>query len=123
MRKSVVLLLSCMMLFAVFAIGILPLTRSNAATLTNVVIGVPETLYMTPQNNYNTATTSVKYYVNNTVSSSGGYTLDKSNNTTAGKFYVYSPQISSINSVSVDGATLSDFSATKSGSLFSDRNS
>ena len=120
MRKSVVLLLSCMMLFAVFAIGILPLTRSNAATLTNVVIGVPETLYMTPQNNYNTATTSVKYYVNNTVSSSGGYTLDKSNNTTAGKFYVYSPQISSINSVSVDGATLSDFSATKSGSLFSD---
>lgn len=120
-RRSLALLLTVVLTFGyagLFA-GLFAV-RSEAAELTNVVIGVPETVYMTPQNNYNTATTSVKYYVNNTVNSSGGYSLDASNSATAGKFYVYSPQISTINSVSVNGATLSGLSASKSGSLFSD---
>ena len=93
---------------------------AQAAELTNVVIGVPETVYMTPQANFSDTTTSVQYYVNNTVDSSGTMTLDAVNNATAGKFYVYSPQISSIDGISVSGATVSGLSAEKSGNLFSD---
>ncbi|MBQ6163158.1 MAG: InlB B-repeat-containing protein, partial [Clostridia bacterium] len=120
-KKALAMLLTVLMVFGnIGVISTLFTPIAQAAELTSVMIGVPETVYMTPQNDYNTATTSVKYYVNNTVNSSGVMSLDASNSATTGKFYVYSPQISSINSVSVNGATLSDLSATKSGSLFSD---
>ncbi len=83
----------------------------------DIKIGVPETVYMEPQNNYGTATKSVKYYVNNTVSSSGGISLDQEKSKTVGKFYIYSSKISSVSSVSVDGASLGDWGLTKSGNL------
>ena len=83
----------------------------------DIVIGVPETVYMEPQNNYGTANTSVKYYVNNTVSSSGGVSLDREKSKTVGKFYIYSSKISSVTGVSVDGASLGSWGLTKSGNL------
>ncbi len=97
---------------------------TKAATVTqshwSLAIGVPETIYITPQNNYNTTSTSVKYYVNNTVNSSGGISLDKENSATVGKFYIYCSEIKSINSITCDNANLSNLSPTKNGNLWSD---
>ena len=123
-RKALSTILAIVMVLGTFVTalpGLMPV--AEAAKLTNVVIGVPETVYLTPANNYSTASTTVKYYVNNTVSNSGGYTLEQVNNATAGKFYVYSPQISSIDSISVNGASLSGLTAsglTPDGSLHFD---
>ncbi|MBQ6267261.1 MAG: InlB B-repeat-containing protein [Clostridia bacterium] len=98
--------------------------RIRSAQWNDIVIAVPETVYMTPQSNFNTTTTSVKYYVNNTINSSGTFSVDtvtdNTSTATKGKFYIYSQYISSITSVSVSGASLSGLSASKSGNLFSD---
>ena len=98
--------------------------RIRSAQWNDIVIAVPETVYMTPQNNYSTTTTSVKYYVNNTINSSGSFSVDtvtdNTSTATKGKFFIYSQYISSVTGVTVSGASLSNFSASKSGSLFSD---
>ena len=120
-KKALSVFLACLMVLTAVAVGLVPLDllKANAATY-DVVIGVPETIYMTPQSNYSTTTTSVKYYVNNTVSSSGAMTLDTSNAATAGEFYIYGTDIDSVAGISVDGAALSGCEPTKSGNLISD---
>ncbi len=120
-KKWLSLLLSLVMVLSAVPFSVITAVADNSGRILssgwNVVIGVPETVYMTPQNNYGTATTSVKYYVNNTVSSSGGISLDREKSKTVGKFYIYSPQISSVTGVSVNGASLGSWGLTKSGNL------
>ena len=122
MKKTLSIFLAVMMIISSLSVifAFAANTKSSVTAATDIVISVPETVYMTPQNNYGTATTSVKYYVNNTVSTSGAITLDKENSKTVGKFYIYSTQISSVTSVSTSGATLSSFSTSTNGSLFYD---
>ncbi|MCR5041975.1 MAG: InlB B-repeat-containing protein [Clostridia bacterium] len=115
-KKILSLLLSALLLLSV-----VPIVAFAAETGTwDVVIAVPETVYMTPQSAYTEKTTSVQYYVNNTISSSGVLSLDKENAKENGKFFIYSPYISSVTSVTLNGATLSDFSVTNIGDLFYD---
>ena len=118
--KTLAFLLSFLMIFS-YAGMFAGLTADALNTEGwTVNIAVPETVYMEPQTNYGTTTTSVQKYVNNVLNSSGTLSLDKTAGATAGKFYIYSPQISSVTSITCDNANLSGLSVSKSGSLFSD---
>ena len=106
-KKSLSVLLSLVMLFTTLCFFVLPETgiKANAAAgdavsvagktdaynrVDDVIITVPETIYMNPAN-----TKNGQYYVNNTIKD-GAVTLDKVNNATTGKLYVYAPGATSV---------------------------
>lgn len=62
--------------------------NSSFTSVNNVVIGVPETIYMVPGTN---TTVSGQYYVNNIVGQDGNITLEAKNNADAGSISIYAP--------------------------------
>ncbi len=127
-KKAVSLALAVLMITGVFACGVPGIVafadnsgRIVSSGWDDIQIAVPETVYVTPVNNYNSTSTSVSYYVNNVIDPTGSYSLDRINNADKGKFYIYSSHIESVKTVSVDGASLSNFSAAQYGNdLFMD---
>ena len=103
LKKSLSVLLTLVMLFTTLCFFVLPETgiKANAATgaavsvgsssynrVDDVIITVPETIYMTPSAD---KSTTGQYYVNNSLDSSGKVTLDASNNAGSGKLGIYAP--------------------------------
>lgn len=111
LKKSLSVLLTLVMLFTTLCFFVLPETgiRANAAAgaavsvdgdanaynrVDDVIITVPETIYMTPSNAEG-GTKTGQYYVNNVIDSSGKVTLDKVNNADSGKLSIYAPDATS----------------------------
>ncbi len=103
LKKSLSVLLTLVMLFTTLCFFVLPETgiKANAAAGTavsvgsssynrvdDVIITVPETIYMTPSAD---KSTTGQYYVNNSLDSSGKVTLDASNNAGTGKLGICAP--------------------------------
>ncbi len=91
-----------------------------SAVTSDVVIAVPETVYMQPQANFSDTTAVVQYYVNNKINASGGIDVLSEHAATSGRFYVYGSSVNSVKNVSVNGAALGSFATTKSGNLIYD---
>ena len=99
LNKILSVVLTFVMLFTTLCFFALPeanavsgtidgVTDKTYASADNVIIAVPETIYMTPSTG---KSTSGQYYVNNTIGSDGKITLDTVNNATKGKVTVYAP--------------------------------
>ncbi|MBR2731526.1 MAG: InlB B-repeat-containing protein [Clostridia bacterium] len=127
LQKALSVLLTCLMLLGASApgFGALRAFADNSGRILSsgwsVKIAVPETVYMEPQDDCSATTTTVKYYVNNTMDYNGNVSCDREAAATGGKFYFYCPQATAINSVQIDGATLQDFNWVKDGAFFFDR--
>lgn len=120
LKKSLSVLLSLVMLFTTLCFFVLPETgiKANAAAgaavsvtgtesasynrVDDVIITVPETIYMTPSAD---KTTTGQYYVNNSLDSSGKVTLDVSSNADSGKLSIYAPGATSATFQVVDAQT------------------
>ncbi|MBQ6898447.1 MAG: InlB B-repeat-containing protein, partial [Clostridia bacterium] len=132
LKKSLSVLLTLVMLFTTLCFFVLPETgiRANAATgaavsvagnanaynrVDDVIIVVPETIYMTPSTG---ASTTGQYYVNNVVDASGKVTLDVSSNADSGKLSIYAPGATSATFQVVDakaGTTVGEPTVTGEG--------
>ncbi len=91
LKKSLSVLLTLVMLFTIISTGISAFAASVTMTTDDVhkvVIGVPETIYMTPNGG---ASQSGQYFVNNKVESNGNVTLDAESAQTLGSIGVYAP--------------------------------
>ncbi|MBO5397097.1 MAG: InlB B-repeat-containing protein [Clostridia bacterium] len=105
LKKSLSVLLSLVMLFTTLCFFVLPETgiKANAAAgaavsvagnanaynrVDDVIITVPETIYMTPSTG---ATKSGQYYVNNIVDENGNVTLESNRAKTTGIISIYAP--------------------------------
>ena len=119
LKKSLSVLLTLVMLFTTLCFFVLPQSgiKANAAAgaavsvagnenaynrVDDVIITVPETIYMTPSTG---ASTTAQYYVNNVVDASGKVTLDVSNNAGSGKLSIYAPGATSATFQVVDANT------------------
>ncbi len=107
-KKALSLLLIAMMLISANSAGLLCVTaeatevfpadehgsidavvgNSFFASANNVVIGVPETIYMTPSTG---TSVSGQYYVNNIVGEDGNITLEAKNDAVTGSISIYAP--------------------------------
>ena len=118
LKKSLSVLLSLVMLFTTLCFFVLPETgiKANAAAgaavsvagkanaynrVDDVIITVPETIYMTPSTG--TSTTG-QYYVNNTIKD-GAVTLDAERAADSGKLSIYAPGATSATFQVVDAQT------------------
>ena len=119
LKKSLSVLLTLVMLFTTLCFFVLPETgiKANAAAgaavsvagnanaynrVDDVIIVVPETIYMTPSTG---ASTTGQYYVNNVVDASGKVTLDVSSNADSGKLSICAPGATSATFQVVDAKT------------------
>ena len=98
-KKLLAMLLAVIMIFSVMSVGMtasaFDLTVNNAGgdagsavTTDEVVICVPETIYLKPSTG-NSKT--VEYFVNNTVNNTGVVSLERNAAQTAGSFSIYAP--------------------------------
>lgn len=97
-RKLLALVLAVIMLFSVMSTGMVVLATNVTVgsqtgndgyeTTDDVIICVPETVYMDPVDG---ESTTGQYFVNNTVSSSGVVTLEASKTNTRGYISIYAP--------------------------------
>ncbi len=119
LKKSLSVLLSLVMLFTTLCFFVLPETgiKANAAAgeavsvtgtesasynrVDDVIITVPETIYMTPSAD---KTTTGQYYVNNTIKD-GAVTLDSERAADSGKLSIYAPGATSATFQVVDAKT------------------
>ncbi len=133
LKKSLSVLLSLVMLFTTLCFFVLPETgiKANAAAgagtavsvdgdasaynrVDDVIITVPETIYMTPSAD---KTTTGQYYVNNTIKD-GAVTLDTERAADSGKLSIYAPGATSATFQVVDaktGATVGEPKVTGEG--------
>ena len=120
LKKSLSVLLSLVMLFTTLCFFVLPETdiKANAAAgaavsvageenaynrVDDVIITVPETIYMTPSNAEG-GTKTGQYYVNNTIKD-GAVTLDSERAADSGKLSIYAPGATSATFQVVDAQT------------------
>lgn len=97
-KKLLAMLLAVIMLFSVMSVGMIASAQTVSVgsqtgtddydTTDDVIICVPETVYMTPGDG---ESTTGQYFVNNTVSSSGVVTLEASKTNTKGYISIYAP--------------------------------
>ncbi len=89
-QKSILFLLTVMMLVSVMSMGICGISAMAASvtTVDDVLISVPETVYMTPSTG---ASTKGQYYVNNTIDANGNVSLQSTNGDTTGYIAIYAP--------------------------------
>lgn len=122
-RRALALCMSVLMLLSAW-VFVAPTKTAAVNSGYDVAITVPETVYMTPQSNYNTKTTDILYYVNNILSKTGEFSVETTDNKrtpTEGKYFVYSPDIRRvlIDDVTISDAVVETITSVKSGNLFS----
>ncbi len=89
LKKSLSVFLTLVMLFTTLCFFVIPETDITANAAENdVIICVPETIYMTPNGG---ASNSGQYYVNNVVDKNGNVTLDAERAYEKGKISIYAP--------------------------------
>ncbi len=97
-KKLLAMLLAVIMLFSVMSVGMVAFAQTVTVgsqtgadsydTTDDVIICVPETIYMRPGD---TESVAGQYYVNNIVSSSGAVTLEAAKESTSGYISIYAP--------------------------------
>ncbi len=109
-QKSLLFLLTVMMLVSAMSMGIcgISVMAASVQTVDDVVISVPETVYMTPTGG---AATKGQYYVNNIIDSNGNYTPAAESADTTGYIAIYAPGMTAFE-FNVAIANQADSSAT-----------
>ncbi len=109
LKKSLSVFLTLVMLFTTLCFFVLPdMGISANAAEDDVIISVPETIYMTPNGG---AATSGQYYVNNVLAADGTVTLDAVSNAQSGKVSIVAPRTvasATVNVVAASGSSIGE---------------
>ncbi len=108
LKKILSVFLTLVMLFTTLCFFVLPESDIKANAANDVIISVPETIYMTPNGG---ASTVGQYYVNNVISADGTITLDAERAAVSGKVSILAPMTAvsaSVNVVAAPGSSVGE---------------
>ena len=90
MQRALSVFLTVIMLVSTMSVGLFGIVAGafTVSAVDDIVISVPETVYMTPSTG---ASTKGQYYVNNTIDANGNVSLQSTNGDTTGYIAIYAP--------------------------------